>query len=156
RQHSRRISFIFSFRQGYYTDLDPRRDSLPKLLSDRKFIDVYYPSSTPRNLVFIFAERIVSTMRIKEPLKQNPMQKQEEHMSIDASYTSKMPQRSARPMSLLSRVCLMSAIVVAFLLNATGARADVVLDWNAIMVTTLTSQNPFAQGRFAAITQLAV
>ena len=33
---------------------------------------------------------------------------------------------------------------------------DVVLDWNAIMVTTVSGQNPFAQARFAAITQLAV
>ena len=39
---------------------------------------------------------------------------------------------------------------------ATSARADVVLDWNTVMVTTLSSQNPFAQARFAAITQLAV
>jgi hypothetical protein len=36
------------------------------------------------------------------------------------------------------------------------ARADVVTDWNAIMVTTVSSQNPFAQGRIAAIVQLAV
>jgi hypothetical protein len=36
------------------------------------------------------------------------------------------------------------------------ARADVVLDWNAIAVSTASSQTPFAQGRFLAITQLAV
>ena len=36
------------------------------------------------------------------------------------------------------------------------ARADVVLDWNAIMVNTIGGQNPFAQARFAAITQTAV
>jgi hypothetical protein len=36
------------------------------------------------------------------------------------------------------------------------AAADVVLDWNRIMLTTIASQNPFAQARFAAITQLAV
>jgi PAP2 superfamily protein len=36
------------------------------------------------------------------------------------------------------------------------AAADVVLDWNAIAVTTVNSQNPFAQARFMAITQLAV
>jgi len=34
--------------------------------------------------------------------------------------------------------------------------ADVVSDWNAIMLTTVSGQNPFAQARFAAITQLAV
>jgi hypothetical protein len=38
------------------------------------------------------------------------------------------------------------------------AKADVVLDWNAIAVNTAIAngQNPFAQARFAAITQLAV
>ncbi len=34
--------------------------------------------------------------------------------------------------------------------------ADPVLEWNAIMVSTVSGQNPFAQARFAAITQLAV
>jgi hypothetical protein len=34
--------------------------------------------------------------------------------------------------------------------------ADAVLDWNAIMVRTTASQNPFAQARTAAIVQLAV
>ena len=36
------------------------------------------------------------------------------------------------------------------------ARADVVLDWNVIMQTTVGGQPPFPQFRFAAITQLAV
>jgi hypothetical protein len=36
------------------------------------------------------------------------------------------------------------------------AGADAVLDWNAIMLTTLAGQNPFAQARFAAVTQLTV
>src|SRR4051794_25831533 len=38
------------------------------------------------------------------------------------------------------------------------ARADVVLDWNVIAVNTAIAngQNPFAQARYAAITQLAV
>jgi hypothetical protein len=39
---------------------------------------------------------------------------------------------------------------------ASIARADVVSDWNAIMISTVSAQNPFAQARFAAITQLAV
>src|SRR4029453_11209137 len=34
--------------------------------------------------------------------------------------------------------------------------ADVVLDWNTIMMGTLATQNPFAQARFAAITETAV
>jgi hypothetical protein len=42
--------------------------------------------------------------------------------------------------------------------SAIAARADVVLDWNAIAVSTLVGQgqSPFAQARFMAITQLAV
>ena len=36
------------------------------------------------------------------------------------------------------------------------ATADVVLDWNRILLTTIAAQNPFAQARFAAITQVAV
>jgi membrane-associated phospholipid phosphatase len=39
---------------------------------------------------------------------------------------------------------------------AAQAGTDTVLEWNAIMVTTVGGQNPFAQARFAAITQLAV
>ena len=55
------------------------------------------------------------------------------------------------------------AVVFALTLLAAPAiaRADVVLDWNAIAVRTLITQplpgvNPFAQARFMAITQLAV
>jgi hypothetical protein len=42
--------------------------------------------------------------------------------------------------------------------GSVGARADVVLDWNAIAVNTAVAnnQNPFAQARYAAIVQLAV
>ena len=47
-------------------------------------------------------------------------------------------------------------VIAALLFVPTIARADVVLDWNQIMLATLAGQNPFAQGRFAAITQLAV
>ena len=52
-----------------------------------------------------------------------------------------------------------SVTLVALLAcSPTAARADVVLDWNAIAVSTLVSQgqSPFAQSRFMAITQLAV
>jgi hypothetical protein len=50
---------------------------------------------------------------------------------------------------------------VALFASVATARADVVLDWNAIAVRTLITQpapgvNPFAQARFMAITQLAV
>ena len=46
--------------------------------------------------------------------------------------------------------------VAALLVGSVVANADVVLDWNKIMVATVSGQNPFAQARFAAITQLAV
>jgi hypothetical protein len=46
--------------------------------------------------------------------------------------------------------------LATLLLSAAMARADAVLDWNKIMVATVSSQNPFAQARYAAITQLAV
>jgi hypothetical protein len=52
------------------------------------------------------------------------------------------------------------AFVAILSAPASSARADtgsdVVLEWNAIAVTTIRSQNPFAQARLAAITQLAV
>ncbi|MEO8130872.1 MAG: hypothetical protein ABI822_27485, partial [Bryobacteraceae bacterium] len=47
--------------------------------------------------------------------------------------------------------------VLTALVLANGiARADVILDWNAIMVSTVATQQPFAQARFAAIMHLAV
>jgi hypothetical protein len=50
------------------------------------------------------------------------------------------------------------ALVGLFLCRPIAARADVVLTWNEIAVSTLVSQgqSPFAQARFMAITQLAV
>jgi hypothetical protein len=49
-------------------------------------------------------------------------------------------------------------MLLAFTLLArpTAALADVVHDWNALMVSTLSGLNPFAQARLAAMTQLAV
>ncbi len=47
-------------------------------------------------------------------------------------------------------------VIAALLLSPTIATADAVVDWNRIMLTTVAGQNPFAQARFAAITQLAV
>lgn len=46
--------------------------------------------------------------------------------------------------------------IAMLLLAPVIATADVVLDWNRIMLTTVASQNPFAQARFAAITHLAM
>jgi hypothetical protein len=57
---------------------------------------------------------------------------------------------------MVTRTSIALTIALGLLLSPTIAAADVVLDWNAIMVTTTSSQNPFAQARFAAITQLAV
>jgi membrane-associated phospholipid phosphatase len=49
-----------------------------------------------------------------------------------------------------------SVMIAALLFAPPAAHADAVLDWNAIMLTTVAGQNPFAQARTAAITQLAV
>jgi hypothetical protein len=57
------------------------------------------------------------------------------------------------------RRLLASVTLVALLLwSPIAAKADVVLDWNGIAVSTLVSQgqSPFAQARFMAIAQLAV
>ena len=46
--------------------------------------------------------------------------------------------------------------VVALLMLPALGKTDVILDWNAIMQATVSTQTPFPQARFAAITQLAV
>ena len=53
---------------------------------------------------------------------------------------------------------LLYVLMASLLFGSAVARADVVLDWNAIAVNTAIAngQNPFAQARFAAIVQLAV
>ena len=56
----------------------------------------------------------------------------------------------------MTRTSILLAASSAVLLFGSAANADVVLDWNNIMVATVSGQNPFAQARFAAITQLAV
>lgn len=49
------------------------------------------------------------------------------------------------------------AVVVLFCVSgAAPARADVVLEWNALMQAAVSTENPFSQGRLAATTQLAV
>src|SRR5207247_1671065 len=47
-------------------------------------------------------------------------------------------------------------IAVAMLCSPAMARADVVLDWNAIALSVAGGQNPFNQARILATTQLAV
>jgi hypothetical protein len=53
---------------------------------------------------------------------------------------------------------LVFAFMASLLWGSAAARADVVLDWNAIAVNTAVANkaNPFAQARHAAIVQLAV
>jgi hypothetical protein len=51
---------------------------------------------------------------------------------------------------------LIGAMAGVLLFGTAPAKADVVSDWNAIMLTTINSQNPLAQSRYGAITQLAV
>ena len=61
--------------------------------------------------------------------------------------------RVGRPVARLSILTLL-----CLLFRSPAARADVVLDWNAIAVNTAIAngQSPFAQARYAAIVQLAV
>ena len=57
--------------------------------------------------------------------------------------------------SILVLVCLLT---LSWLFGSVAAKADVVLDWNAIAVSTAIAngQNPVAQTRFGTIAQLAV
>jgi hypothetical protein len=48
------------------------------------------------------------------------------------------------------------AAAILLLFNATASRADAVHDWTLNMLHTISAQSPFAQARFAAITELAV
>jgi hypothetical protein len=65
---------------------------------------------------------------------------------------TRMPVVLTRLVSALGMACV--------LFSPVAAGADVVLDWNAIAVSTMLGQipapNPFSQARFMAITQLAV
>jgi hypothetical protein len=56
----------------------------------------------------------------------------------------------------LARTTSAAALAAACLIHPAGARADVVLDWNAIMATTVAGQNPLNESRIATITHLAV
>jgi len=51
---------------------------------------------------------------------------------------------------------VLTFILAGLIFTPAAARADSVLDWNAIMQATVSAQAPFPQARFAAITQLAV
>jgi len=60
-----------------------------------------------------------------------------------------------KPKKTFGLLCL---VTLSLWFGSPSARADVVLDWNAIAVSTAIAngQNPFAQARYAAITQIAV
>src|SRR6187401_3093134 len=57
-----------------------------------------------------------------------------------------------------TRLSTAIALVAALACSPMNSRADVVLDWDSIAMTTLGAQgqNPFAQARYMSITQLAV
>jgi len=55
-----------------------------------------------------------------------------------------------------ARTITAASLAAACLIHPAGARADVVLDWNAVMETAVAGQNPFNEARIAAITHLAV
>ena len=59
-------------------------------------------------------------------------------------------------MTLHNTSRLAIASIAGALIFTPVAQADAVLDWNAIMQSTVAAQAPFPQARFAAITQLAV
>ena len=61
-------------------------------------------------------------------------------------------------MSVRRATFKLCVLTLSLWLVTAAARADTVLDWNTIAVNTAVAnkQNPFAQARFAAITQLAV
>src|ERR1700751_1531584 len=60
--------------------------------------------------------------------------------------------------SARKRTICLCVLMATLLIGASVAKADAVLDWNAIAVDTAVAngQNPFAQARGAAIVQLAV
>ena len=51
---------------------------------------------------------------------------------------------------------VLAGLILALQAAPVRAGGDVVLEWNSITLATIRNQNPFAQARFAAITQLAV
>jgi hypothetical protein len=56
----------------------------------------------------------------------------------------------------LAMACLVLISSLVGTTRATAESLDVVLEWNALAVTTVATQTPYAQARFMAITQLAV
>jgi hypothetical protein len=67
-------------------------------------------------------------------------------------------KRKITPSGRTIKTLVLLYCLLASLFGSAAARADAVLDWNAIAVNTAVAnkQNPFAQARYAAIVQLAV
>ena len=61
-----------------------------------------------------------------------------------------------KSIELLEKSVAAVAVVAGLLSSPAIASADIVLDWNAVAVTTTSGQGPFNQARLLAITQLAV
>jgi len=66
------------------------------------------------------------------------------------------PQKEVRPMKTHPVPAAALALTALVSLPSTSLHADAVTEWNAIMQSTVAPTNPFAQGRSAAIVQLAV
>lgn len=64
--------------------------------------------------------------------------------------------RVARRRINITRLLVNASAAAAVCLSSSIVSADVLLDWNTIMTTTVNDQPPPVQNRFAAITQLAV
>src|ERR1700687_4019409 len=89
----------------------------------------------------------------KRPLPQACQSRMNRKPVKDGESTMKKTHRDTKHRTL--GLCMLMATLV---FGSALAKADVVLDWNAIAVNTAIAngQNPFAQARFAAIAQLAV
>ena len=66
------------------------------------------------------------------------------------------PQKEVRPMKTHPVPAAALALTALVSLPSTSLHVDAVTEWNAIMQSTVAPTNPFAQGRSAAIVQLAV
>ncbi len=76
-------------------------------------------------------------------------------LAADRVTFARLKQPKAKTMSRKQLWNPFCGLLVLLFLPLTG-RSDVVQDWDAIMQATVSSQPPFPQARFAAITQLAV
>ena len=76
--------------------------------------------------------------------------------TIRTTLAALAPPRRQSMRSVRSRLTTFVALIAVLAWSPINAKADAVLDWDLIAVNTLTTQSPFAQARYMAITQLAV